>query len=297
MKPLSKILTCTLILAMIGSALTSAESARAQTFTHSEPEFTVKYVVNSYTVPPVYETDPYTGNQKVVQYSQYVENKTVYVLIKNQPFTSFTVDDNHTALLYYNIMWKGHFEDYWHTYYNYAQKLEIYSQDNEKAYTEIPILTGGSIPGKGEIDFKLQVLVGYIKYTHDVDPENYHLLSDITGYYDRYSFFGNEYNGTIIQTLSIPDGSVTYSAIPTQTQTSNNTPIQSSVPTTNPSDSNLQGAAAPADNSVANGTADTFSLGELKVSMGTLVVLIVVSVLLSSLAMLGLTRRTKKRID
>jgi hypothetical protein len=56
-------------------------------------------------------------------------------------------------------------------------------------------------------------------------------------------------------------------------------------------------SSAQTDNSVANGTADTFSLGELKVNMGTLAVLVITAAVLSSLATLGLTRRTKKRIN
>lgn len=178
-------------------------TACAQKFTPSEPEFTVKYVDNSYTTPTTYTTDPYTG-QQIAHPGDHVKNATIYVSIKNQPCTP---DPNgKQTTLYYNIMWKPHFQESWHTYANYtSSKLELYPQDNGKEYTVVSVLSGESIPEKGEIDFKVQPLVGYIGVDGDNPPDwNYHWMLDIGDYYYKYYFVGKEYGSSDVQTFTVP---------------------------------------------------------------------------------------------
>jgi hypothetical protein len=68
----------------------------------STPEFTLKYVDNSYDVPPTFEIDPYTGKNTIKTDGFYVENKSVTLAINNPPFSS--------GILFYNVSTKGHYE-------------------------------------------------------------------------------------------------------------------------------------------------------------------------------------------
>ena len=70
------------------------------------PEFTVKLVDNSYDVPTTHSIDPYTG-QNITNPGYHVENKTIEVTVKNQPFTPFYAVDSFNASFYYNIRTKG----------------------------------------------------------------------------------------------------------------------------------------------------------------------------------------------
>jgi len=57
------------------------------------PEFTVELVAHPYDVPPVTTTtiDQYSGEEIVTTIPGYhVENKSIEITIKNQPFTPFT---------------------------------------------------------------------------------------------------------------------------------------------------------------------------------------------------------------
>ena len=81
----------------------------------SVPEFSVAYVDHSYNVPVTHwtTTDPYTGEQ--ITHSsggEHVDNRTIDVTIRNQPFTPYIDSSNSTVYLYYNIRSKGHFENW-----------------------------------------------------------------------------------------------------------------------------------------------------------------------------------------
>jgi hypothetical protein len=276
MKPLSKLLTCTLILATLIATLTLVESASAQTFTPSTPEFTIKYVDKTYHTEPVYGTDPYTGEQKIVQYGDTYEVKAINITITNQPFTSHTSMLGKQIQLFYRVQWKGHFEENWHGHYDYSSSVGLCPQDNGKEYTVVPILAGDSVP-KGEIDFRVQPLVGYINVTKSYDPDNYHWICDYFGQYNSYSFVGQEYTPSPIQTLNTTNGEI-YS-------------VTNPKPTSTPQTSNT-----PANNSLTNDSAYVFSVGDFKVTMGTLAILVIVAAVLGSLLTLVLTRKNRKQI-
>ena len=79
-----------LLTAMSSLSLIMVKPANAQsTLKPYVPEFTLKYLDNSYDVPPTYGTDPYTGNNVTTQAGYHVQNESVEVIIKNQPFTSY----------------------------------------------------------------------------------------------------------------------------------------------------------------------------------------------------------------
>jgi hypothetical protein len=143
----------------------------------SVPEFTLKLVDNSYDVPPTYGIDQYTGNNVMTQSGYHVQEKTLEVKIKNQPFTSYKDENGNSIQLYYSIRVKGHFGDSW-TYPNYGY---YYVEGNEQANyvsadsgSEYTIITYGLVGNNGttrllnldistggQADFQVQAFIGY----------------------------------------------------------------------------------------------------------------------------------------
>ena len=69
----------------------------------SVPEFTVKYLDNSYDVPPTYEINQFTGNQIVKSDGYHVDKRTIEFTIKNQDFPPYQDSDGNNIILYYNF--------------------------------------------------------------------------------------------------------------------------------------------------------------------------------------------------
>ena len=69
----------------------------------------------------------------MTQAGYHIQNKSIEITIKNQPFTSYRNENNSLVVLYYYILVKGHFQDW------YAGKPNvdryIYRSDSE--YTVI----------------------------------------------------------------------------------------------------------------------------------------------------------------
>jgi hypothetical protein len=78
----------------------------------SVPEFTVKYVDNSYNEPPIYGVDAYTGKTVLTQAGYHVQNKSVELIIKNQPYDSYRNENGSRVWLFYAVAEKGHFEQW-----------------------------------------------------------------------------------------------------------------------------------------------------------------------------------------
>jgi hypothetical protein len=135
----------------------------------SVPEFTLKYVDNSYNVPPTYGIDPYTGENVITQAGYHVENKSIEVIIKNQPFTSYRNENNSIVGLFYYILAKGHFQDW----YSGTPNPESYVYRSDGEYTVVTYGLGGNngsetyyrllgdVSAGGQVDFKVQALIGY----------------------------------------------------------------------------------------------------------------------------------------
>jgi len=204
----------------------------------SAPEFTLKYVDNSYDVPPTYGIDPYTGKNIMTQAGYHIQNKSIEITIKNQPFTSYRNENNSLVGLYYYILVKGHFQDW------YAGKPNvdryIYRSDSE--YTVIGCgLSGnnGSDPYRGniwlyesgviaddaQIDFKIQALIGY-KTQVSRGPYAYPFGES---YY--YVFTGESSDWSNVQTISIPEGTISVSTPHTSTESPTATPSHNSTVT------------------------------------------------------------------
>ncbi|MCW4001461.1 MAG: hypothetical protein NWE93_14610 [Candidatus Bathyarchaeota archaeon] len=213
----------------------------------SVPEFTIKQVDNSYDVPTTYSIDPYTG-VTVTHPGHHVTNRTVELVIKNQPFVSTNSDGWNTSF-FYNVRMKGHYGDDWVTLYN-PTVTPYYAQEN----SEYTVISFGEFSSNSKIDFQVQALVGYV-----------HRISNgsATNILDKFPWvFDGETSGwSATHTLTIIEAS--------------STPAPSSA-TLNPSDSPLSPTQTPLEPNV--GTSVLSGLDW--VGMAILVLLCVVVVLL-----------------
>jgi hypothetical protein len=178
MRLLTKTLPVLLIILLAVSSLFAVEPTFGQTIPKpSFPEFTLKYTDYSHSVPPTYGTDPYTGKSIIINYGNYITNRTVQFTIKNQPFTP--TDSNGIPIsLYYHIRYKGHYENSWS---GNSQEIDghttIYDTlvfpASNTVYTEIALeeylVDGGTayeplnfipLPDNGIVDFQVQAIVG-----------------------------------------------------------------------------------------------------------------------------------------
>jgi len=165
----------------------------------SVPVFTIETVSFPYDVPPTTTTtttiNPYTGKETVTTHPGYhVENKTTEIRIKNQAFN---------GPIFYNIRFKGHFSQEWGYYrlHNGSSDGNLI-QDNNVAYTLVPI--DAYLPSEGQVDFQIEALTGY---EHGIS-EPFGTPRIITG---ETSVWSN------IQTLTVPEISISPSPNPTST--------------------------------------------------------------------------------
>jgi hypothetical protein len=129
------------------------------------PQFTLRFVQSSYNE---IVTDPYTG----VNTTQQVNNSTIEIIIRNQPFTSYNYGwqyknevVNRSTSLWYNVQAKGHYSKGWTeiylnntvTYY----PSQINTQSNSSDYTTISLLESETnYPAGGQVDFRVRAMAG-----------------------------------------------------------------------------------------------------------------------------------------
>ncbi len=197
-----------IILIIAISSLMMIESASAQSIPKpSVPEFSVRYIDNSYYVStPNTITDQY-GNSRVVQ--GYVENKTVEFSITNQAFTPYTIPYNssdpynsgQTVDLMFNIRMKSTLDSNW-TYITHLS--DGYLKQSDTNFTtvsyQLDYLFPSNIPYGTGVDFQVQELIGYV--------HRYPIINSDT-------FNGTESDWSSIQTLTIPASSVSPTPTPT----------------------------------------------------------------------------------
>ncbi|MDR2720515.1 MAG: hypothetical protein LBC03_06920, partial [Nitrososphaerota archaeon] len=129
---------------------------------------TVKLVDNSYVVPPYSTTtvDQYTGKETTTTTPSYhVNQKSIEITIKNQPFTPYTIETNVPALcgpngqgqefnLYYEVQVKGHFGEDWRTFDNLYHVIQ-----SESGYTVVSgVVDYGA---NSQLDFRVRASIGY----------------------------------------------------------------------------------------------------------------------------------------
>jgi len=128
---MSKAFTLIIIAVLALSSLVMVGSVLGQSKPRpSAPEFTLKFEPLTYYVPPIYDINPYTGENVTIQEGAHIENDSIVVTIRNQPFSYSS-----NGLIYhicYNIRIKPHFAENWTELYpSTKQPNSPYDWDNE----------------------------------------------------------------------------------------------------------------------------------------------------------------------
>ena len=161
------------------SVFTTLSAGSSQTMPKpSVPEFTAEYVVRSYDVPVTYEniTDPYTGEVRTrISGGNHIDNKTIDVIIANQPFSS-TIIDGYSTYFYYIIRWKGTFDSWADINYSSWSFGSNDNQGHERIEPSDSDFTVKSykliwdlpyIPEGGSLDFQVKAQIGYSYPVYD----------------------------------------------------------------------------------------------------------------------------------
>ncbi|MCL2291775.1 MAG: hypothetical protein FWC30_01715 [Candidatus Bathyarchaeota archaeon] len=213
-----------LIVCLVTSSLSVlvVPPATAQTgYKPSTPQFTVKLIDNSYDIPPstTMVTDPYTGKESIDNNpGNHVNDRTIEVTIKNQPFASYEKENAWTPpKLYYKIQFKGHFEEKWNTFPWLDQEDKVVSSDSE--YTVASSQSGitgiicmiNQFETGSQLDFRVQAVIGYNKAITALD----HALPVGTEFIvDASSNLSNTQTITIGKTVSASQSSQTTTLSP-----------------------------------------------------------------------------------
>jgi hypothetical protein len=215
MKQMSKGLSLLVAFILIVSGLIIVESTSAQSiYKPSTPEFTLGYADNSYDVPPSTSTstNPYTGQKTNTTIPGYhVDNKTIELTIKNQPFTSYE-SNGQIINFYFNVRSKGHFAQNWTTLY--SPDNGYVTEDPTSGYTKISYILGEDFPFAsgydlnqgGQVDFQVEALIGFV-------------ARDASTFWAPWGFNGETSSWSNTQTLKIPETSPSPSSNPTLTPT------------------------------------------------------------------------------
>lgn len=177
------------------------------------PEFTVKYADNSYDIPATYDTNQYTGQTEVLQAGYHVQNKTVEVAIRNQPFTPYTDSNGNTVRLWYSVRMKGHFVDAW-SYPDYGS----WSGDNyvpanpDSEYTVIVYGIIGDdngylsldIPDGGQADFQVQAFTGYSTVVSDPPSPADVFSHGVPSQHQVFAGVTSDWSATQMVTVGVP---------------------------------------------------------------------------------------------
>jgi hypothetical protein len=198
-KPYALILT--LIIAISCLTIFMVKPANAQTIPKpTEPEFTLKVVSHPYDVAPETTIDPYTGKTVITQEGYHTENKSIEIMIRNQPFSTYTNEKDNVISLCYNFTFKGHYGNDWTTYKDPHFNGYVNATNSEYTIVSIPLLNYelGNVREGGELDFKVEALIGYQEASIVMTP----LGNGFT-----YGFSGESSGWSSTQTLTIPTSS------------------------------------------------------------------------------------------
>jgi hypothetical protein len=228
---MSKRVTLLLVLVLTTSGLVQIMLAHGAIPKSSVPEFTVKFVDRSYDVSPSYSIDPYTG-KNVTNAGYHVENRTIEVTIKNQPFTSYI--DNSTGApwnitLFYNVRLRGYYTDNWTDVYNPGLGYPAQSNSDPTVLSysldENVYPLWGNLQQGGKMDFQVQALTGYVHRSYNPNATNLLFMWP-------WIFTGETSDWSSTQTITI-----------SESQTPSSSPLPSQSPTATPdpqSDANQQ---------------------------------------------------------
>jgi hypothetical protein len=197
-------ISLTIIVVMTCLTMLMAKPADAQSIPKpTVPEFTAKYVDSSYTVPAITTIDPYNG-QNVTNPSHFVENRTLEIAIRNQPFTQY-IDSSTGAewkiTLMYQIRTRGHFAQDW-TNLSFVEDGFFAASNSD--YTTVSYSIGegsvwGNLQAKDQVDFQVEAMIGYVHRT--------------VGFMSWF-FTGESSDWSPIQTVTMPASSSSPSPTP-----------------------------------------------------------------------------------
>jgi hypothetical protein len=159
MARMGKYLSLFLVVILVVSSLLIVKPINAQTIpTPAVPEFSVGVVDHSYDVPTTTTTsiDPYTGVQTTnTQTGYHVENYTIDIKIRNQPFTS----DTELIDLFFNVRQKGYYEANWTELRHISGRVN----DNSllrQSHTEFTVYSlHQHFPVHGVIEFQVEAFI------------------------------------------------------------------------------------------------------------------------------------------
>jgi len=261
---LNKCSAVLLLFVLVSSSSIMSGLVCASTSKPSAPEFTLRHVVTPYNVPEVFRINPYTGANESISPSFNGERQYIEITVKNQQFTSYNDATGKLVNVYYNVSLKGHYRDVWGHYPDSA--YEDLFNASASDYTVI-LVELGTIPSDGQLDFRLEALIGHYKYDR---------ISSGVEYVNGFSAY---------ETSGWSD---------TQTIT-----VDESVPTATPGTSLPHPSASPSEsqNPVVSpkqsGTASLTQLGLDWTEIAVVALLGVIAVSLAVTVVLLLTRRKK----
>ena len=212
-----------LLLAILAvSSLIMVESASAQSIPKpTVPQFHLKVMEHSETLPPDYEIDQFTGKNVTIFEGAYYEWRTLDFTVENQQ----TPTPNN---LYFNIRYKGEYSSNW----TYLYHGDTYARAQLGQTSIISFLISGQavhgdlyplpIPAGAKVDFQVEAMIGGI---FRKSPE----------FASGYEFRGETSGWSNTQTITIPITSASASPNPTS---SNSTTAPTSTPTATNSNNN-----------------------------------------------------------
>jgi hypothetical protein len=128
--------------------------------TPNVPEFTMTFLQSEYNVTV---TDPYTG----VNTTQQVNNNSIEITIRNQPFSPYTylfsyrgISSSTVTSLWYNIQAKGHYSQDWADVAGTIYPSPSSTQSNLSDYTVISAPNPIAYPEGGLVDFRVRAMAG-----------------------------------------------------------------------------------------------------------------------------------------
>jgi len=164
----------------------------------SVPEFTAKYVNHPYERQPTTTTNPYTGETTITSPGGTYDNWTLSITVKNQKFTSTKDSSGNWTQLFYDVAYKGAFEDTWQILHGPSTSLSSYIPASKSSTTVIDLSDWRfwEVPNGGKIDVKVQALIGS-------QTEGMGAGGVPGGWYATYVFHGETGEWSSIQTVTI----------------------------------------------------------------------------------------------
>ena len=236
MDTLSKGFSLLLVVILAVSNLMIIQSANGQSILKpSVPEFTAQFVDRSYDVPETSTVNQYTG-ELVITPAHRVQNYTIEITIKNQPYNTAVVQEGTAtwnAEFHYDVNVKGHFAQNWTIMYAMAEgpkasnvdytviTYELVSSPThpEEGYELRSFFddTVGSnsimgIPPNSQLDFRVRAMIGAMHRGYNPDAKDQ--LSMFPWVFD-----GETSDWSNTQTIAIAETSTSTSPTPNPTPT------------------------------------------------------------------------------